>query len=78
MEEEAKYLRKENVDRRCRKAQGGQAGHVGHTQVVIHRPNHGEACQYELDGGEGQIKARLYIPELPAASGGFISPLRNG
>src|SRR6266568_9363577 len=48
--------RKEKKREASSKAKGGQAGHVGHTlemvetpdQVVIHRPNHCEACQCEL------------------------------
>lgn len=55
------------------KAKGGQVGHVGHRremvetpdEVVIHRPNHCEACQCELGGVDGQIKERRQIHELP-------------
>jgi transposase len=67
------FKRKGKKREASRKAKGGQAGHVGHTlemvetpdQVVIHRPNQCEACQCELGGGEGQIKERRQIHELP-------------
>jgi transposase len=64
------------------KAKGGQAGHVGHTlemvetpdQVMIHRPNHCEACQCEL--GDPEIHRRhrdgAYCPLTNAPRRGKI------
>lgn len=56
-----------------KRATGGQAGHPGHTlelvetpdEVMIHRPSHCEACQYELGTVVGQVKERRQIHELP-------------